>query len=69
MKHANVSVKIMTHPKKDYSWNFGACTCENSKYLTSIANDSKIVCDQIINAICSVLTNVSTHFHKKKVRN
>ena len=34
--------------KKDYSWNLTTCICENGKYLKSIVDDSKIVCDEII---------------------
>ena len=54
--------------KKDYSWNPSTCICENAKYLPSIANDSKIVCQEIINAANSVSINVSINFHNKKVR-
>ena len=32
MKHVNVSVKIIVHPKKDYSWNPSTCICENGKF-------------------------------------
>ena len=48
MKHANVSLKIIAHNKKDYSWNLRACICENDKSLKRIADDSKNVCDQIV---------------------
>ena len=48
---------------KDYSWNRSTCICENGKYLKSVANDSKIVCVEIINATDSV----STDFYNKKV--
>ena len=34
--------------KNDYSWNPNTCACENSRYLKSIADDSKIVCNEII---------------------
>ena len=34
--------------KKDYSWNPSPCIFENDKYLKSIVDDSKIVCDEII---------------------
>ena len=62
--------------KKDYSWNPSTCTCENSKYLKSIANTSAIACDnsiyvmgiastQITNTIA---TDVSIMLITKKVR-
>ena len=43
MKHANVSVKMIAHAKKDCSWNPSTCICEISKYLKSIADTSVIV--------------------------
>ena len=46
MKHVNVS--------QDYSWNPSTFICENGKYLKSIPNVSKIVCDEIINTIDNV---------------
>ena len=53
--------------KKDYSWNPSTCICENSKYLESIADDSVIVYDEIINVTDSVSTNV-TILHQKMSR-
>ena len=35
--------------QKNYSWNPSKCICENGKYLKSIADDSKVVCDGFIN--------------------
>ena len=29
-------------------WNPPTCSCENSKYITSITDDSVIMCDEII---------------------
>ena len=54
--------------KKDYSWDPSTCICENGKYLKSIADDSKIVFDEITNATDNVSKNMSKNFHKKKVR-
>ena len=34
------------------------CICEIGKYLKSIANDSKVVCDEIINITVNIPTNV-----------
>ena len=78
MKHVNVIVKIVERAKKkNYSWNPSTCICENGKYLKSIVDDSKIVCDKIryvmnivsTNVANIVLTNVSTNSDGKKVRN
>ena len=44
--------------KKDYSWNPSPCNSENGKYLGSISDDSKSVCDEIINVTNSISTNV-----------
>ena len=43
MKHVSVTVKIIIHAKKDYSWNPSTCICENGKYLKSIA-DTLVIC-------------------------
>ena len=63
MINANASVNL---PKlqKSYSWNPSTCIWENRKYLNHIADNSKIVCDEIINATDSV----SANFDNKKVR-
>ena len=58
--------------KEDYSRNPSTCICENGKYLKSVTDDLKIVCNEIINITGSVSTNFSstilTNFHNKKVR-
>ena len=62
--------------KKDYSWNPSTCTCENSKYLKSIANTSAIACDNIIYVMGiastqitnTIATDVSIMLITKKVR-
>ena len=62
--------------KKDYSWNHSTCVCENDKYLKSIVDDSKIVCDEIIyvmyivstNVANTISANVSTNSDNKNVR-
>ena len=46
--HVNVSVKIIIHAKKYYSWNVSACICENGRYLKCVVDDSKILRDEII---------------------
>ena len=34
--------------EKNYVWNPATSNCENGKYLTSIMDDSAIICDEII---------------------
>ena len=48
MINVNVSVKQRHVCEKDYVWNPATCNCENAKYLTSIMDDSAIMCDEII---------------------
>ena len=46
MVNVSVSVKIIVHAKKkNYSWNPSSCISENPKYLKSIADTSKNVCN------------------------
>ena len=57
--------------KKDYGWNTSICVCENGRHLKSVADDSLVTCDEIMNSTGSVSTNVTTvlkKFHNKKVR-
>ena len=62
--------------KKDYSWNPSICTCEDSKYLKSIANTSVTECDEIISVMDigstkmtnTTATNGTKNFQCKKVR-
>ena len=34
--------------QKGYSWNPSACICENGKYFKNVANDSNVVCVEIM---------------------
>ena len=43
--------------EKDYVWNPAICNCVDGKYLTSIMNDSAIMCDDIIES-CDDETNL-----------
>ena len=66
--------------KKDNSWNPGTSVCDNGKYLKSTADDSKVVCDEIIyimdivsinmaNTMAKYATStVSINCHNKKVK-
>ena len=46
--------------EKDYVWNPATCNYENGKDLTSIKNDSTIICDEIINV-------KETNFNEKNI--
>ena len=73
VKHVNVSVKIIVHAQKDFSWNPRRSICENSKYLKSIADTSLIEYDEIISVMDiastkttnTMATNVPISCHSK----
>ena len=79
-KHVNVSVKFITRVKKDYNQNPSTCICENGKYLKSVVDDSKTLCDEVIYVMdivstkmtdtiaTNVASTVSINCHSKKVR-
>ena len=50
--------------QRNYSWNPSICIFENSKYLKHIVDDSVIVCDEIINVMNKVSTNVYVSINK-----
>ena len=53
--------------EKNYIWNHGTCTCENSKYVGSISGDSVIMCDKIVEATKPVpIKTVLTIINKKR---
>ena len=54
--------------KTYYGRNPTTCICENGMYLKSIADDSKIACDEIKNATDSASTNVLTNLHNKNIK-
>ena len=76
IKHVNANVKIIVHPKKDFSWNPSTCICENSKYLKSIADRLQSfdltmgnVSTKYTNTIATnVTSSASINCHNKKVR-
>ena len=49
--------------ERDYILNPSTSSCKNGKYLVSIIDDSKIMCDRIINTINTVPKN----FNEEKV--
>ena len=42
--------------EKDYVWNSDACNCGNGKYLTSIVDDSVIICNEVIDVDTKLLS-------------
>ena len=34
--------------RKNYIWNRAICSCENDKYVGSVIDDQRIMCDKII---------------------
>ena len=60
IKHINVILEIIVSAKVIIvGVDLITCICENSKYLKSIADDSAIVCDEIIDAIDIVSTKLT----------
>ena len=58
MINVDLSAKICENVFENiYILNHSTCTCENFKYLGSITGDSVIMCDEIIEATKTVLTN------------
>ena len=53
--------KSYRYAKKDYSWNPRTCICESGKYLKTIGDDLKIVCDKIIYVIDIVSTKMKNN--------
>ena len=53
------SVKNVMYMKK-FVWNLAKCNCENGKHLANIADDSAIMCDEII-----VSYEEETNFNKR----
>ena len=54
--------------KKGYIWNSAKYACENRKYLKSVADDSKIVYNEIIETAKIVSTkSIPTNFNEKNV--
>ena len=53
--------------EKIITWNSVTCSCENGKYLTSITDDSAIICDEIIESYDEETKTIPANFHEKKV--
>ena len=51
---------------KDYIWNPATYSCENGLYLTSIMDDSSIMCDEITESYDEEAKTISTNFNEKK---
>ena len=60
--------------EKDNVWNLATCSCENEKYLASIMDDSRIICDEVIESLdenaktksYGGTRSIPTNFNEKK---
>ena len=52
--------------EKDHIWNPDTSSCKNRKYLSSIMDDSTIMCDEVIESYDEETKTVSTNLNKKK---
>ena len=64
----NVGVSVKCHKcETDYIWNPSTCSCEYGKYLTSITEDSAILCDKVMESFDKETKTIPTSFSEKKV--
>ena len=64
----NVDVSVKTsYMRKMLFWNHATCNCENGKYLASLTDDSKIICDEVIESYNEEIKIILTNFNQKKV--
>ena len=52
--------------KKYYIWNPSTCNCKNIRYLSSIMDDSTIMCNEIIESYDKETKTFPTNFNEKK---
>ena len=64
----NVIVNVKKHHmcEKDYVWNPATWNCENGKCLTSIMDDSGIICDEVIKSCDEEIKPIPANFNEKK---
>ena len=53
--------------EKGYVWNPATCNCENGKHSASIADDSAIICDKVIESYEEEIKTISTNFNEKNI--
>ena len=53
--------------EKYYIWNPATCSCEDSKYVRSIINDSVITYDEVIEETKTVATKIRFPINQKSV--
>ena len=53
--------------EKDFVWNPATCNYEIGKYLASIMDDSRIICDEVIKSYDEEIKTIPTNFNVKKV--
>lgn len=51
--------------ERDHIWNPGICTCENKGYSKSIADDTVITCDEIMDAVAKSYVDTSKNCTNK----
>ena len=64
----NVIVNVKKHHmcEKDYVWNPATWNCENGKCLTSIMDDSGIICDEVVKSCDEEIKPIPANFNEKK---
>ena len=67
MINVNVGVKKHHICEKKYVWNPSTCICENGKYLTSVMDDSVIMCDEVIESYDEEIKTIPTNFNEKNI--
>ena len=50
--------------EKDYVCNPANCICENGKYLTSIMDNSLVMCDQVVESYDEEVKTIPTNFNE-----
>ena len=65
--NVDVNLKIIIYVENNYVWNPATCNCENGKYLASIMDDSKIICDEVIKSYNEEIKTIPTNFNEKRV--
>ena len=65
--NVDASVKKIHVCEKDYVWNPATWNSENGKYLSSIKDDSVIICHEIIESYGNKIKTIPTNFNEKKI--
>ena len=65
--NVDTSVKNIHVCEKDYVWTRATWNSENGKYLSSIMDDSVIICHEIIESYGNEIETIPTNFNEKKI--